>query len=192
MVGAVAAAAAPVAAALRDNGDTMKLARTLKHLLAPPWLARRAFPAATLQAIEAAVTAAELHHAGELRFVAEAGLSFDDLWSDVSARQRAVELFSKLRIWDTQHNSGVLIYVQLLDRRVEIVADRGINAKVGQAEWDAVCRVMESAFRDKNYLSGVRTAVENIGKLLAVHFPMSSSEHDASSANELPDRPVLL
>ncbi|MBI3525953.1 MAG: TPM domain-containing protein [Betaproteobacteria bacterium] len=170
----------------------MQPTRILKHLLAPHWLARRAFSPATLQVIEAAVTAAELRHAGELRFVVEAGLPLGDLWRDVTTRERAVEVFSRLRVWDTQHNSGVLIYVQLIDRRVEIVADRGINAKVGQAEWDAICRDMETAFRDKAYLRGAQTAVERIGDLLAVHFPMSSSDPNAATVNELPDRPVLL
>jgi len=171
----------------------MRLVRIFQHLLAPSWLARRAFPTTALQAIEAAVKAAEQRHAGELRFVVEAGLPLDDLWRDVSARQRAVEVFSRLRVWDTQHNSGVLIYVQLVDRRVEIVADRGINARVGQAEWDAICRGMEAAFRDRAFLRGALEAVEKIGQLLAANFPASSELGRKSSAlNELPDRPVLL
>lgn len=164
-----------------------------KHLLAPPWLARRAFPSAALQAIEAAVKAAEQRHAGELRFVVETGLPLSDLWRDISARVRAAEVFSNLRVWDTQHNSGVLIYVQLIDRSVEIVADRGINARVGQAEWDAICRSMEASFRDRAYLRGALEAVEKIGQLLATHFPMSSFiDRSSDTGNELPDQPVLL
>lgn len=169
----------------------MNLARILRHLLAPQWLARRAFPSAALQAIAAAVKAAEQRHAGELRFVVEAGLPLGDLWRDVSARERAVEVFSRLRVWDTQHNSGVLIYVQLIDRRVEIVADRGINARIGQAEWDAICRGMESAFRDRAYLRGALEAVEKIGQMLATNFP-APSVSGRNNVNELPDRPVLL
>lgn len=164
-----------------------------RHLLAPQWLARRAFPSAALQSIEAAVKSAEQHHAGELRFVVEAGLSLGDLWRDVSARERAVEVFSMLHVWDTQHNSGVLIYVQLIDRRVEIVADRGINARVGQGEWDAICRGMESAFRDRAYSRGALEAVEKVGRLLVANFPASSvSGRNATNVNELPDQPVLL
>lgn len=171
----------------------MNSARILRHLLAPQWLARRAFPSAVLQAIAAAVKAAEQHHAGELRFVVEAGLPLDDLWREVSARERAVEVFSRLRVWDTQHNSGVLIYVQLVDRRVEILADRGINARVGQADWDAICRGMESAFRDQAYLRGALEAVEKIGQLLATNFPAQTVVgRGAADENELPDQPVLL
>jgi uncharacterized membrane protein len=173
----------------------MKLTRLLKHLLAPQWLARRAFPTGTMQAVEAAVANAERRHVGELRFVVEAGLPIDELWHDRSARDRAVEVFSRLRVWDTEHNSGVLIYVQLIDRRVEIVADRGISAKVDQLAWDAICRGMELAFIAGAYSRGSLEAVESIGKLLATSFPASPGSADSAASadvNELPDRPLLL
>lgn len=173
----------------------MKLTRILKHLLTPHWLARRAFPAGTMAAIEAAVATAEQRHVGELRFVVEGGLPIGDLWHGISARERAVDVFSRLRVWDTQHNSGVLIYVQLIDRRVEIVADRGISAKVDQSSWDAVCRGMEQAFGTGAYARGSLAAVENVGKLLAMNFPAapeSGTPSAAANVNELPDRPVLL
>ena len=172
----------------------MELARILKHLIAPHWLVRRAFPAATLAAIEAAVAAAERRHAGELRFVVEAGLPLNALWHEVSARERAVEVFSRLRVWDTAYNSGVLIYLQLVDRRVEIVADRGINARVEQAQWDTICRGMELTFRDGDYARGALQAVESIGQLLAAKFPAlpDSGEIASKAANELSDRPVIL
>lgn len=179
---------APVAVALRGIGE-MRLSRLLKHLMVPPWFARRAFPRSALQAIETAIASSEKHHCGELRFVVEAGLSFNDLFHDVSARQRAVEVFSRLRIWDTEQNSGVLIYVQLIDRRVEIVADRGISALVAQSEWDAVSRAMEDAFSKGAYEHGAVVAIESIGRLLAKHFP--ATETSADNPNELPDRPVL-
>ena len=104
---------------------TMK--RILDHLIYPPWRVRRAFPAKTLKAIEDAVAASESLHRGELRFVVEAGLSFSELWRGTTARQRALAVFSDLHVWDTEDNSGVLIYVLLADRQVEILADRGIN-----------------------------------------------------------------
>ncbi|MCX7175148.1 MAG: TPM domain-containing protein [Proteobacteria bacterium] len=173
----------------------MKLTRMFRHLLAPHWLARRAFTAVTMRAIEAAVATAEQRHVGELRFVVEAGLPINDLWHDISARERAVDVFSRLRVWDTQHNNGVLIYVQLIDRRVEIVADRGINAKVDQSSWDVICRAMEHAFRAGAYSRGSLEAVESVGKLLAMNFPaLPGSDGLSASAhvNELPDRPVLL
>jgi uncharacterized membrane protein len=104
-----------------------------------------------------------------------------------SARERATEVFSNLRVWDTAHNSGVLIYVQLVDRRIEIVADRGINAKVPQPEWDAICRRMEAAFRESRYEGGALTAIGEITALLARHFPPHGDNPD-----ELSDKPVVL
>lgn len=165
----------------------MKLARILKHLIAPHWLARRAFPKAALKEIEARISASEKHHGGELRFVIEAGLPVIDLWRSESPRTRAVEVFSRLRVWDTEHNSGVLIYLQLIDRRVEIVADRGIATKVAQQEWDAICRGMEAAFRSGAYRRGALEAVDSVGRLLALHDPAPAGKLD-----ELPDRPVIL
>ena len=122
---------------------TMK--RILDHLIYPPWRVRRAFPAKTLKAIEDAVAASESLHRGELRFVVEAGLSFSELWRGTTARQRALAVFSDLHVWDTEDNSGVLIYVLLADRDVEIVADRGIHRQVGEAAWQRVCETMISA-----------------------------------------------
>ena len=165
----------------------MNLARTLKHLMAPHWLTRRAFPAASLAAIEAAVAAAEKQHCGELRFVVEGGLPLSCLWHDLTPRARAQELFARLRVWDTEHNSGVLIYVQLVDRRVEILADRGIAARVAQGQWDELCRGMERAFGRGDYLQGAVEAVSRGGAILAQHFPA-----DADHRNELPDRPLVL
>ena len=165
----------------------MAIIRVLKHLLVPHWLLRRAFPRACLDAIEAAVAAAESRHCGELRFVVEGGLPLAALCSSQAPRARAQELFARLGIWDTEHNSGVLIYVQWLDRRVEIIADRGIAARVPQAEWDAVCGGMEQAFRSGDWLRGSVAAVERIGDLLARQFPAPLAH-----SNELSDRPLLL
>ncbi len=122
-----------------------------------------------------------------MRFVVEANLPVHGLWRGQSTRARAVELFSQLRVWDTEHNSGVLIYLQLIDRRVEIVADRGIDARVGQAFWDAVCRRMEAAFHVGQFEAGALAALSEITRALKEHFPASDS-----NPNELPDRPLLL
>ena len=168
----------------------MNLLRLLRHLIAPSWLARRAFPVETLRTIEAAVKAMEQQHAGELRFVVEAGLPLSQLLHDAPARQRAVEVFSQLRVWDTEHNNGVLVYLQLIDRRVEIIADRGISARVEQSRWDAICRDMEASFRDGAYGRGALQAIESIGQLLAENFPAAPG--GGKTANELPDRPLLL
>lgn len=165
----------------------MKLIRLLKHLLLPSWWVRRVLAGADLAAIGEAIAAGEKSHRGELRFVAEGPLPLSALWHDLSSRARAVELFSTLRVWDTEENSGILIYVQLVDRRVEILADRGIAARVAQAEWDAICREMESNFRRGEWRRGALRAVASAGALLASHFPAG-----AANPNELPDQPLVM
>lgn len=161
--------------------------RIIRHLATPEWASRRAFRPADLAAIEAAVAASEQQHRGELRFVAEGPLPAAALLRDQSARQRAVDLFARLRVWDTADNSGVLIYVQLADRRVEILADRGIAARVDQSEWDVIYRGMEAAFRVGAYRRGALDAIEAATRLLAIHFPAAGN-----NPNELPNRPEVL
>ncbi len=165
----------------------MNPSRLFKHLLLPDWWLRRAFSAADLAAIGEAIAACEQAHRGELRFVAEGAMPLSALWRDLSPRQRAVDLFATLRVWDTAENSGILIYVQLVDRKVEILADRGIAARVPQAEWDAICRDMENSFRDAQWRSGALQAVNRAGALLASQLPAADS-----NPNELPDQPLLL
>lgn len=165
----------------------MNLQRLFTHLLTPAWWAHRAFHAADLSAIEAAIKACEQRHLGELRFIIEGPLPLAILWRDTPVRVRAAKVFAETGVWDTQENSGILIYVQLVDRRVEILADRGIARCVPQAEWDAVCRGMEAAFHRKTYLRGALEAIAQAGDLLAKHFP--AHQHNG---NELPDRPIVL
>jgi hypothetical protein len=165
----------------------MDLRRLLRHLFLPPWRLNRAFPRRTLEAIERAIAASEAGHRGELRFAAEAGLDLLPLLRGMTPRQRAVDLFSGLRVWDTEHNSGVLIYVQLADRRVEILADRGIAARVPQAQWDAICRGMEQAFGRGEFEAGSLEAVLRVGALLGAQLPPGAVNPD-----ELPNRPLLL
>jgi uncharacterized membrane protein len=159
--------------------------RLLKHLFTPHWLATRAFPARVLRQIEAAIKASERQHDGELRFAIEGPLPFPFLRT--TTRKRAEALFAQLGVWDTAHNSGVLIYVQLVDHRIEIVADRGISAKVEQAEWSAICSRMEGSFKQNNFLKGSLEAIEAATALLAKHFPPLGR-----NPNELPDKPVVL
>jgi hypothetical protein len=163
----------------------MRFSRALKHLATPHWLAARAFPPRVLRKIGEAIAASERHHDGELRFAIEGPLPLHSLPG--TSRQRAEALFAQLHVWDTEHNSGVLIYVQLADRRIEIVADRGIAAKVEQAEWDAVCRSMERAFRERLFLEGSLQAVEAVTRIQARQFPPRGRNR-----NELPDKPVVL
>ena len=165
----------------------MNLKRTFKHVFAPDWLVYRAFPRAALERIESAIRQSEAVHRGELRFVVEAGLHLVPLLRGVTPRQRARQVFAQLDVWDTEHNSGVLIYVQLMDRHIEILADRGISAKVGQHEWDAICRRMEAAFRGRRFEQGSLDGVREITALLGSHFPPRGV-----NPNELPDKPVVL
>jgi uncharacterized membrane protein len=148
------------------------------------------FPAATLDAIEQAIKRVELTHAGEIRFAIETALTPRHILNDIAPRAHALEVFSQLRVWDTDANNGVLIYVQLADRDVEIVADRGFQGRVSPAEWEAVCRLMEEHFRAGRFQVGAIAGVEAIGNLLARHFPQASSK--AMHSNQLPDRPTLL
>ena len=165
----------------------MNIQRIVKHLLVTDGQVARVFPGSTLNKIEAAIKASETAHAGEIRFAVEGGLDGAPLFKGHSARQRAIDLFSQLRVWDTQHNTGVLIYLLLADRAVEIVADRGIHAKVDSQEWSKVCRQMEAAFKQSNFEGGVVAGVQAVTQHLKQHFP--SDSHDR---NELPDKPVRL
>jgi len=164
------------------------LKRLLRHLMTDHWSVRRAFPPRTLRAIESAIAAQEKRHLGELRFAVEASLPVLDLFAGVTASQRAVEQFSRLRVWDTEDNCGVLIYLLLADRRVEIVADRGIHSRVGAAAWEAICGAMQREFAQERFEQGVITGIHAISDLLGAHFPARGAENP----NELPDRPVVL
>ena len=155
------------------------------------WQVNRVFPRQTLIAIEQAIKASAAAHVGEIRFAVEGALHSTPLFKGQSARERALEVFSQLRVWDTEHNNGVLIYVQLADRNVEIVADRGFTGRVSPAEWEAVCRLMEEHFRAGRFKEGSIAGVDAIGNLLARHFPPNPGQA-AQSRNQLPDRPTLL
>jgi uncharacterized membrane protein len=165
----------------------MGIKRIAKHLLAHNWRARRLFPPQVLAAIEQAIKKGEATHSGQVRFVVEGALDGAPLFRDQPARQRALDIFSHLRIWDTHHNNGVLIYLLLADRKVEIVADRGIDAKVGKAGWEKICKVMETDFRHGNFAGGVIKGIAAVSQELAAHFP----KHGAGP-NELPDKPVVI
>jgi uncharacterized membrane protein len=169
----------------------MKIRRILQHLLSTHRQLRRAFPDSALRAIEQAVQASEAVHAGEIRFVVEAALDGWPLFKGQSSRARAIEVFSELRVWDTEHNNGLLIYLLLADHAVEIVADRGIHTKVGAQAWGQVCRQMEAAFQQSNFEGGVIQGVQALTQHLRQHFPASAFQGKVKG-NELPDAPVLL
>jgi hypothetical protein len=161
--------------------------RFLRHVLSDLWAVRYAFPPRTMNAIEAAIGAQERRHDGEIRFAVEDALPFSDLVRGISARDRAIELFSRLRIWDTEQNCGVLIYLLLADKRVEIVADRGIHSRVGEAAWEAICGAMQREFAAGRFEAGVIMGVQATSDLLATHFPPRDQNPD-----ELENRPVVV
>jgi uncharacterized membrane protein len=165
----------------------MGIGRIGKHLLEHRWRVRRLFPRRVLDAIEQAIKAGEATHAGQVRFVVEGALDGAPLFRGQSARSRALDIFSQLRIWDTAHNNGVLIYLLLADRQVEIVADRGIDAKVGAAGWAKICADMEIDFKAGNFESGVIRGIEAVSRQLAMYFPKQGG-----GVNELPDAPVVM
>ena len=165
----------------------MDLGRLLCHLGTTSAQVRRAFPAVALRSIEKAIAASEATHAGELRFVVEGALDGMPLLRGQTARERAIELFARLHVWDTEHNTGVLIYVLLADRRVEIVADRGIHAKAGTEAWSAICRSMETHFGAGDFSRGAVHGIEAVSQLVMRHFPLAPGDR-----NELPDAPLLL
>jgi uncharacterized membrane protein len=158
---------------------------TLRHLFTTGWGLRRAFNAATLRAIEQAITDAERAHGGEIRFVIEASRGAIELLRGVAPRQCALHVFARLGVWDTEANNGVLIYVSWADRDVEIVADRGFNGRVPEQEWAAVCRRMEQSFARGTPREAIVEGIQAVGALIARHFPTADRD-------ELPNRPVLL
>jgi uncharacterized membrane protein len=165
----------------------MGIRRIGKHLLEHRWRVRRIFRPDVLAAIEQAIRAGEATHSGQIRFVVEGALDGAPLFRNQSARERALDIFSHLRIWDTAHNNGVLIYLLLADRNVEIVADRGIDAKVGSAGWEEICKAMETDFRAGNFEAGVIKGIEAVSRQLAMHFPPHGG-----GRTELPDTPVVI
>lgn len=165
----------------------MNIKRFFRHVLLPPWMARRTFSPAVMRRVEEAVRESERTHRGELRVAVEAGLELESLWRGQSPRDRAAEVFSLLRVWDTAENSGVLLYVNWADRDIEIVADRGISARVTQDQWEAICRGIEQSFRAGQFEAGLVEGIRGITRMLAEHFPATSDNVD-----ELGNRPVIL
>jgi uncharacterized membrane protein len=148
--------------------------------------ARRLVDDAALDRLQQRVQASERLHTGEIRVCIEAGLPLSYVWRGASARERAVAMFGKLRVWDTEHDNGVLIYLLLAERAIEIVADRGLARRVPQAEWDAMLATMAQAFGDGRFEHGLMHAIEAVERLLVQHFPLAAG---AERPNELPDRP---
>ena len=165
-----------------------RLVRLFRHLWSDPADVPRRLGRDTIDHVQAQVRASEGRHHGEIRVCIEAGLPLADLWRDAGARERAVELFGELGVWDTEANNGVLIYLLLADRSIEIVADRGLDRHVGAAQWQAIVAQMHDAFLAGRFEAGLLAAVAAVDHLLATHFPRGEGSADV---NELPDAPVL-
>jgi uncharacterized membrane protein len=166
--------------------------RVIGRLLRHRWLdeldARKAVPPDMLERLAARVAASEKRHSGEIRIFVEAGLPVSYLLRDATPRERAVAMFGKLRVWDTEHNNGVLIYLLLAERAIEIVADRGLSQRVDAGEWRRIVASMGNAFKQGRVEEGLTQALEEVSALLVAHFPLAPGQPDR---NELPDTPVL-
>ncbi|NOU00098.1 MAG: hypothetical protein HOO95_00775 [Gallionella sp.] len=165
----------------------MKLKRLLKHFWLGSSAVKHCLPKSALDNIEQAIKQGEKNHAGQICFAVEASLDSRDLWANKTARQRAIEVFSQLRIWDTEQNNGVLIYLLLADRDVEIVADRGVDNKIGKQAWEAICHDMETSFRQGDFEQGIVKSIRRVSQHLAEHYPNTGEK-----VNELPDKPVVM
>lgn len=165
-----------------------RLRRILRHRWHDERDASRALDAAALARLEAQVVASEQRHSGEIRICVEAGLPLSYLWRHAGARERAVTQFGKLRVWDTEHNNGVLIYLLLADRAIEIVADRGLAPYAGAEHWRSLIGTLGSALRTGRFEQGLERAVADVDALLVRHFPLAPGE---ANPNQLPDRPVV-
>jgi len=165
-----------------------RLARILRHRWLDEADTRRAIPPDLVGRLADQVARSETLHTGEIRIYVEAGLPLSYLWRHATPRDRAIAMFGKLRVWDTEHNNGVLIYLLLAERAIEIVADRGVQRHVGQAQWQDIARGMGEAFRAGRYEDGLRQAIDAVTALLVRHFPATPGN---DNPNELPDEPVL-
>ena len=161
--------------------------RLFKHRWLDETDTARALDTAALQRLEARVAASERRHSGEIRLCVEAGLPLSYLWRGATARERALAMFGKLRVWDTEANNGVLIYLLLAEHAIEIVCDRGVARTVPQGHWDALVARMREAFRAGRFEAGLAEAIDAVDALLAQHFAV---EAGGPNPNELPDRPL--
>ncbi len=165
-----------------------RLLRLLKHRSVDEADAKHLLGDDALARIQARVAASELHHSGEIRVCIEAGLPLSYLKRDAPVRERAVMMFSKLQVWDTEHNNGVLIYLLLAEHSIEIIADRGVARHVNAAEWQRITATMSTAFKAGQFEAGLNQAVDAVDALLTRHFALAAGE---VNPNELPDAPYL-
>ena len=164
------------------------LARLFKHRLLDERDAQRVLGPEARTRIQARVAAREERHSGEIRVMVEAGLPLSYLRRNAAARERAVAMFGRFRVWDTEHNNGVLIYLLLAEHAIEVVADRGLNRHVDPARWQRITATMQAAFQRGQFEAGLNEAIDAVDALLLQHFALAPGQ---VNPNELPDAPVL-
>ena len=168
--------------------------KTIARLIRHRWLdhtdAARAIPPALAEQLRRRVAASEQRHTGQIRICVEGGLPLSYLWRDAAPRERAVSMFGKLRVWDTEHNNGVLIYLLLAEHAIELVADRGVNRLVAPGAWQAMVTRLGGALHEGRFEDGLTKALEEVSAVLVAHFP-ESPEASRDEPNQLPDEPVL-
>ncbi|HSI54759.1 MAG TPA: TPM domain-containing protein [Ramlibacter sp.] len=172
----------------QDHKSQSLIARVLRHRWLDESDTRKAIPPDLLERLARRVAASERRHTGEVRIYAEAGLPLSYLWRRASPRERAIAMFGKLGVWDTEHNNGVLIYLLLAEHAIEIVADRGLSQRVAAGEWEAIVKRMGAALHEGRFEDGITQALEEVSALLVAHFPAGTGQ---ANPNELPDEPVL-
>lgn len=161
--------------------------RLFRHSITTRRTARKAFPATTLTAIQTKIADGERTHRAEARMIVESSLNLHAVLSGVTSRQRAQELFSHYRMWDTEENVGVLLYVNIADHKIEIITDRAVGRAIPKTEWQAVCHTMTREFANKTFHDSTLAALEKLNSLLTEHFPDIDGK-----PNELSDRPLML
>ncbi|OWQ84708.1 hypothetical protein CDN99_23525 [Roseateles aquatilis] len=179
----------PLPSADGDTARPGRFRRFFRHRFWDEADVRRVLPAAALARLSARVTESELRHGGEIRLCVEASLPMSYLWRGAAARERALALFGKLRVWDTERNNGVLIYLLLAEHAIEIVSDRGLNRRVNAAQWQTIVDGLGQSLRGGLYEQGLIDAIRAVEGLLAEHFP---PDPGALRRNELPDAVVVI
>lgn len=158
-----------------------------RHLTMTSHAARRAFPPETLTEVETIIAGGEERHRAEIRVIIETTFSFFDLLKGKTSRTRALELFERYKIRHTKENTGILVYINMADRKIEILTDTGIDKQINAVTWQAICKEMANQFREKHFRNGICQALDEMNRLLALHFPRQSARENA-----LPDTPVIL
>ena len=195
-VSAPAVVAVLVAVVPREVGEMasifQRLARLVRHRCAE-WQLGKVLPPATLKELEQLIAQSELGHSGQVRICVEAGLPFSYIWRDATARERGLSMFSKLRVWDTEHNNGALIYLLLADHAIEIVADRALERSMTPEQWQTLVSDMSAAFRQNQFAPGLKAALERVSAQLIAHFPRQTAADSDSvlEIDNLPDSPVV-